>query len=107
MALALEIPIRLTRELLHQLTEANLLIPVQSRDDRERRYQPARDVENMTVQFVIRELEKTGTEDIPVAESPELKKLRDSLQTFEAALEDLPDNLALKNLSPASSKIYV
>lgn len=99
LALELEAPVRLVRELLFQLCEAKLLVVIQSEIEKERRYQPARDVENMTIQFVLEELEKTGTDDIPVAESPEMAQLRNSLTAFEAALERLPQNLPLKEVT--------
>ncbi len=99
----LQAPIRLVRELLHQLAEAKLLNLVQTDNERERRYQPARDVENMTIQFVVQQLEKTGSEDIPMAETAELSKLRESLTVFEAALENLPNNFILKEIVPTGS----
>lgn len=102
-AVELEAPVRLVRELLFQLREAKLLVLIQSENEKERCYQPALDVENMTIQFVIEQLEKAGTDDIPVAESPEMAQLRNSLAAFETALEKLPRNLALKDLSPALS----
>lgn len=103
----LEIPVRLTRDLLHDLTGANLLTEVRSENERVRRYQPARDVSEMTIQFVVRQMETRGTQDIPIPETPEITKLRESLQAFEDALENSPSNLNLKDLSSVPpSKIY-
>jgi hypothetical protein len=53
----------------------------------------------MTLQFVIREMEKAGTKDIPVAETPELKNLRASLKAFDEILRSLPENTLLKDLN--------
>lgn len=94
----LEMPRRLTNELLDRLAKANLLNVAQGEDERDRHYQPARDIGGMTLQFVIRELEKTGTKDIPVAETPELQNLRVSLDAFDEALQNLPENALLKDL---------
>ncbi len=99
----LQLPIRLTREILDRLTQANILIMVQDLDDRIDRYQPAQDVGEMTIQFVIEKMEKVGTEDIPVAETQELETLRNSLQAFHRAVESLPENLLLKNLDPKAN----
>ena len=94
----LEMPLRLTNELLERLAKARLLNMAQGEDERERHYQPARDIGEMTLQFVIREMEKAGTQDIPVAETPELESLRASLEAFDKALRKLPENTFLKDL---------
>jgi len=94
-----EMPLRLTRELLDRLVKANLLSVAQGEDERLRHYQPSRDIGDMTIQFVIREMEKAGTKDIPVAETPELEHLRASLDAFDEALRNLPENTLLKDLS--------
>jgi DNA-binding IscR family transcriptional regulator len=91
----LEIPIRLTHELLDRLAKANLVNVAQGKNERERHYQPARDIGEMTLQFVIREMEKAGTKDIPVAETPELESLRVSLNAFDEALRNHSENILL------------
>ncbi len=94
----LEMPIRLTRLLLDRLTRAGLLSMAPGKDDRERFYQPGRDVSCMTVQFVVEKLEKSGSADIPVAQGPEMEKLRESLEIFNRVLQGLPENVLLKDL---------
>ncbi len=101
-AAQLEMPVRLAQDLLFRLTEANLLTTTHGESERDHRYQPARDVGDMTVQFVIEQMEKAGTNDIPVAQTPELEKLKGSLLAFEKALQKLPENKLLKDLSPVS-----
>lgn len=100
-AAELQMPVRLARDLIFRLTEAGILTTAQSESERDRRYQPARDVGAMTVQFVIERLEDAGTNDIPVAQTPELEKLQGSLLAFEQTLEKLPENQLLRNLVPA------
>jgi membrane protein len=94
----LEMPVRLARDLLFRLTEANILTTAQGESERDRLYQPARDVGDMTVQFVIDQMEKAGTSNVPVAETPELEKLRGSLLVFGQTLQKLPENKLLKDL---------
>jgi membrane protein len=98
----LEMPIRLARDLLFHLSEANILTIAQGESERDRHYQPARDVGDMTVQFVIEQMEKAGTTNVPVAKTPELEKLQTSLAAFERALQKLPENQLLKNLNIAT-----
>jgi membrane protein len=97
-AAQLEMPVRLARDLIFRLTEANILTTAQGANERDRLYQPARDVGDMTVRFVIEQMEKAGTSDVPVAETPELEKLRGSLAAFDRALQKLPENKLLKDL---------
>lgn len=101
----LEMPLRLTHELLDRLTKANLLNVAQGEDERERHYQPSRDIGEMTIQFVIREMEKAGTKDIPVAETPALQNLRASLDIFNETLQNLPENTLLKDLNHSKPSV--
>ncbi len=103
----LEMPIRLTRELLDRLTNANVLSVIQSKNDREGFYQPARDINEMTIQFVIEKMEKAGTQDVLSVDTPELEKLRESLEAFDLVVKNLPENIALKDLKPALSSVRI
>ena len=98
----LEMPIRLTRDLLHQLTQAKLLSVMEGPSERERRYQPARDVGEMTVSFVLNQLDEFGVDDVPVLKSPELDDLRESLKRFQFAVENLPENRLLRDIQSHS-----
>lgn len=94
----LEIPIRLVRELLYELTESGVIVEVETGQDKEPAYQPAIDTNLLTVKYVIDALEKHGSADIPVAKSEQLDKLSNSLAQFAKAMETLPANALLKNL---------
>ena len=98
----LEMPIRLTRELLFRLVQANLLSVMEGASERERSYQPSRDVGEMTIHFVLQQLDSAGVQDIPVLKSPELESLRGALAAFENAVENLPENHLLKDLKPSA-----
>lgn len=99
-AFQLGMPVRLARDLIFHLTEARILTMAQSESERDRRYRPARDVGDMTVQFVIEQMERAGTSDVPVAETPELEKLRGALRAFDLTIRKLPENRLLKDLGP-------
>ncbi|HRZ39667.1 MAG TPA: YihY/virulence factor BrkB family protein [Candidatus Omnitrophota bacterium] len=95
----LEVPIRLVRELLFQLTQAGVLVEVAFNNNAgEVSYQPARDIESLTVQNVISILNHQGIEDIPVEESEALKKIKDSLRAFEEQLGRSSYNVPLKSI---------
>jgi membrane protein len=94
----LEIPVRLVRQLLHGLSESGVISEAQKDEDKELAYQPATDVDKITVKFVIDRLEQRGTSSIPVLRSAEMDKLSDCLRQFGATIEKLPANVLLKNL---------
>ncbi|MFA6600785.1 MAG: YihY/virulence factor BrkB family protein [Candidatus Omnitrophota bacterium] len=103
----LRLPVRLARELLSRLTEAGILSVTQGQGERDRLYQPGRDTGEMTVHSVIAQLEKAGTQDIPMAETPELEELRGSLRAFDCVASELPSNLLLKDLGTRPSERQV
>jgi len=95
---ALDMPIRLVRQILFELAQANILTEIKNDDDPSVFYQPARDVESLTVKYVINALEQHGSADIPIVESSELDKLRQCIKTFDELVENSPDNVSLKNI---------
>jgi membrane protein len=94
----LDIPIRLVRELLYELSESKVLSETRLGEYKELAYQPAIDVDKITVKFVIDQLEQRGSTDIPVIQSKELDQLSTSLQQFGKLIEASPANILLKNL---------
>ena len=94
----LEIPVRLVRQLLYDLSESGILSEVKKGEDKELAYQPATDADKITVKFVIDRLEQRGTSSIPVLRSAEMDKLSDCLRQLDATIEKSPANVLLKNL---------
>jgi len=94
----MDIPIRLVRQLLFELVAAGLFSEVVSQGSKERAFQPARCVEEMTLQDVSQILENKGATAIPVLESEELKKIRGSLDAFSQTVKASPANLLLKEI---------
>ena len=94
----LEIPVRLVRQILYELTESGIISEVKGENDRDVAYQPACDVDILTVKYVVDALEERGNTDIPVIESGELNQLRDCLNTFSESIEKSPANTLLKNV---------
>ncbi|MEE9144220.1 MAG: YhjD/YihY/BrkB family envelope integrity protein [Candidatus Binatia bacterium] len=94
----LEIPIRLARQILFNLTEAGILSEVKQNALQDSAYQPARYIGDLTVTEVLSKLDRQGTDSIPVSESNELKRLEESLNQFQEVMEKSPANVALKDL---------
>jgi membrane protein len=71
---------------------------IKSQDDKEFAYQPARDINSLTIQYVLEALDQKGTDDIPVARTEDLEALSDALKKFSEAMEHSPANQLLKNI---------
>jgi len=96
---ALEIPIRLVRQILHELVEAGILSEIRKREeDKEVLYQPARDVETLTIKRVVDALENQGDGHVPVVACAELQRLTDALAAFGQTIDQAPANVPLKRI---------
>ncbi len=71
---------------------------VRNSKDKEFAYQPATDVDKITIKFVTDQLERHGTSDIPVAKLGELDKLSNCLRQLGEIVEKSPANVLLKNI---------
>jgi len=94
----LELPIRLVRELIFELTEASILSEVKINGRDTVAYQPARNIDQITVLEVINALDSLGKDDIPLVESKEMKAISHSVIAFKKIIEKSPENQLLKNI---------
>jgi len=101
----LGIPVRLLRHLLHDLSEAGVIVSVRSVQDRIHAYQPAFDPEEMSIASVLDSLETYGTESLPVIESSELDQIRDLLETFRKENRGSEANRLLKEIRKTESSL--
>jgi membrane protein len=98
MARELEAPIRLVRAVLSELTEGRVLSEV-CLDHREVvAYQPACDVQSLTVAGVIERLDQQGIATLPLADSVPINKLREAVNRFHETNQQSPANLKLQDL---------
>ena len=95
---ALEIPIRLVNQILYELVECGVAAETKTEDDLESAYQPACTIDRLTIKHVIDALDKSGTDDIPVAQNRELKILSTALGTFNETIEKSSANKLLKDI---------
>jgi membrane protein len=94
----LEIPIRLVRQILFELADARIVSETVGESERAVAYQPAQCPEKYTVGYVVDALDERGSADIPVAESGELEKLSECLNTFGETIEKSPANVSLMDI---------
>jgi len=95
---SLDIPVRLVREILFELVEAGILTEIRKETDKGAFYQPGRNVESLTVNYVIKSLENRGSSAVPVIESDQLNKLKKCLTAFDELIDKSQANVPLKEI---------
>jgi membrane protein len=95
---ALEIPIRLARSTLFELTESKILSEVVAHDGSDLRYQPGCPLDDLTVATILEALDRRGQDGIPIADSHDLERLRDIVRRFEVTIENSPANIKVQDL---------
>ncbi|HET58696.1 MAG TPA: YihY/virulence factor BrkB family protein [Deltaproteobacteria bacterium] len=94
----LEIPIRLVHLIVFDLTAAGIIVPTETIEYREPAYLPARDINALTIHFVIDELEHCGTDTIPAARTKETETISEILDTFREEISRSPANRLLRDI---------
>lgn len=94
----LEIPIRLVNDILFELTRSGILSGTDAGGGAERGYQPARDIQTLTIRHVVDAMELRGVETIPFARTAELAALSDAVEAFRDTVARLPSNRLLKDI---------
>jgi membrane protein len=94
---SLELPSRLTTEVLGDLRDAGLVSEVRLDEGGQTGYQPARDPSQLTVGEVVSRLEEAG-ETVPVPQSAQLQELAETLAEFRVIAEQSSANRLLTEL---------
>lgn len=91
----LEIPIRLVRDILFNLTNSGIIAEVQTGVYKQVAFQPALDVNLLTIKSVIDTLENRGEDNIPIAQNKELEAISNSLKEFDKQIKNSSANKLL------------
>ncbi|MGD8990964.1 MAG: YihY/virulence factor BrkB family protein [Desulfobacterales bacterium] len=94
----LHMPIRLVHGILADLIESGLVSEIKTKIDKELSYQPALDINQLTIQSVLEALDHKGIEDLPIVKTEDYRALSDALQCFSKAMAESPANKLLKNI---------
>ena len=94
----LQIPVRLVRQLLMELSDVGLVVETVKGIKSEVAFQPARTVENITVKFALDEYEKYGITKIPDYQSDEAEKISKYLKDISETIEKSSGNVRLKEI---------
>lgn len=94
----LKIPVRLARDILQDLSNANLVSVIFEEDHIERLYQPALDINKLTVSYVLSRLDKRGIEHQTVLKNKDYEKVVTMLEKFEKLTSKSDSNILIKDL---------
>jgi membrane protein len=94
----LRMPIRLVHSILYDLVNSKVIAQSRTREGDEFGYQPARDINTLTIKTVVDAIDQTGANDIPVARTEEFNTLAEALEKFKDEMETSPANRLLKDL---------
>lgn len=97
-ATTLKIPVRLARDILQDLTSVNLVSVIHENEQKERLYQPALDINRLTVSYVFSRLDKKGVEQIMVQRSKDYDKAISMLEKFDKLIAKSDSNILIKDL---------
>ncbi|MDR0420159.1 MAG: YihY/virulence factor BrkB family protein [Prevotellaceae bacterium] len=93
----LSLPTRIIRTVVHSLVESGILSEVVAKNEKEYGYQPAFDINSMTVATVFSHLEKLNSSDF-ASDNDEYKNVEKLINTMWADFENSPKNKLLTEL---------
>jgi len=94
----LKIPVRLVRDILQDLSNVNLVSVIHENENKERLYQPALDINKLTVSYVFSRLDREGVGQIMVAKNKEYDKIILMLEKFDRLISKSDNNILIKDL---------
>jgi len=94
----LKIPVRLARDILQDLSNADLVSVLHESDQKERLYQPSLDINKLSVSFVLSRLDKKGTEQRMVVKNREYDTVISMLEKFDKLMAKSDANILIKDL---------
>jgi membrane protein len=94
----LKIPVRLARDILQDLTNATLVSVLHENEHKERLYQPAMDINRLTVGFVFNRLDKRGIGQIFISRTKDYNRVIGILEKFDKLMNKSDANILIKDL---------
>ena len=94
----LGIPLRLVNELLFELVSAGILAELAADNTKDRTYQPAVDINKITVDYIYTQLERVGSDQMVVTESDTLGKITKIHSHLLHSMQESPSNVLVKDI---------
>ena len=94
----LKIPMRLVRDIIYELVEVKILVELATDNPKERKYQPALDISQLSINKVLTLLDNRGSHHIAPKHSSGYDELNNILTSFDKLIKDSDKNILLKDL---------
>jgi membrane protein len=94
----LKIPVRLVNDILQDLTSCSLVSVIHENEHEERLYQPAIDINKLSVSFVLNKLDKKGSEQMIFLKGKEYNRVTTLLEKFDKLVAKSDSNILIKDL---------
>ena len=94
----LKLPVRLVRDILNELVEINVLSDTRTAYAKEHSYQPALDINKITVKFLADKLDHRGMDVLFAKQSSEVVRIKSIMEAFNRDIENNPENKLLKDI---------
>lgn len=94
----LKIPVRLVRDIIQDLSAVNLISIVHGDDEKERLFQPAVDINSLSVSRVLSKLDRKGNDQAVLLKSRDYEKVSAMLAKFDKCIAKSDSNILIKDL---------
>jgi membrane protein len=94
----LSIPVRVIRQILYELVECGIVSELKTHSEKEFAYQPAADIHQMTIQYVVEKLDDRGAIEIKLHPTQSYKAITESMKDFSSMLEKSSSNKLLMDI---------
>ncbi len=94
----LDFPVRLVREVIYEMLETGILSETVTKYVKESAYQPAQDIEHLTVAYVIELIDKRGNDNLKTENLKSLEKMTKVIDSFSNELKNSKNNKLVHEL---------
>jgi membrane protein len=94
----IETPVRLVQQVLDNLVACGIISELRGTSDKTIAYQPAKNIDLLTIGYVTEALKQHGNDNLPLLPSPELDALTAHMDSLKKEVEKSSNNIALKDL---------
>jgi membrane protein len=94
----LKVPVRLARDILQDLSNVKIVSVIHENEHKERLYQPALDINKLSVNFVLSRLDKKGVEQVMANRNKDYEKVITMLEKFDKLIAKSGSNILIKDL---------
>jgi len=94
----IETPVRLVQQVLDNLVASGIISEITGTDDKTIAYQPAKNIDLLTIGYVTEALKQHGSDNLPLAPSPEFDAITNQMQSLKKELEQSSHNILLKDV---------